>query len=43
MASCSVCRQEMTDPATTTCRGNDRLREAALMEWRDAALQRGAE
>lgn len=29
MAICSACRQEMTDPAVTTCKGNDSLRITA--------------
>lgn len=29
MAICMTCRQEMTDPAVTTCPGNDRLRLSA--------------
>jgi hypothetical protein len=29
MAICTACRQEMTDPAVTTCRANDCLRITA--------------
>ena len=29
MAICSACRQEMSDPAVTTCRANDSMRITA--------------